>query len=164
MIVGGPSGVGKTTLAYALESELRGVLYPVAATECSVDKVRWLRDNLFPLAGLLGGESPWKVVLLDEAHTIQDRARDALLTVLENLNRHNLVMLTTTEPQSFDLMWQSRCIYVDMHALSDSELRELLRRHVPGASEQVVSKAVQLSKGSARQALNLAEKWMNMVE
>lgn len=160
VLITGPSGTGKTTLAHAMAGELRGTLYPVASAECTVEKVRHLRDDILPLCGFLGAESPWKVVLVDEAHTISRQAMNAWLTVLENLPRWNLVVFTTTENDAFDVMWRSRCIYVDTAPLSHAGLVQVLTRHYPGAAHAARVETVAslcAKSGSARLALQQME-------
>ena len=99
LIFEGPSGVGKTSAAYALARQL-GVdpkgpdFRKIEAQECDVRTVRELDDKITLSSW---GKQRWRVWLIDEAHTMSRQARNRMLSLLENLPPYRLVVLTTTE-------------------------------------------------------------------
>jgi len=103
LIFHGPSGSGKTSAAYALARAV-GVdpngpdFARIEPSECSVSTVRELDSKLHISAW---GASGWRVWLIDEAHTMSAQARNRLLSLLENLPRKRLIILTTTEEEVF---------------------------------------------------------------
>src|SRR5215469_9507818 len=75
----GDSGTGKTTLALAFADELGAQVIHVPAAECTVDKVRWIRDCTasMPMFG------SWYVVLIDESDRMTPAAQLAFLSLLD---------------------------------------------------------------------------------
>lgn len=110
----GPSGSGKTTLAYCA-----GVYWGVAdfdiirieSAECDVARLRELHDHI-PFYGM--GAQGRKLYVFDEIHTITGRASDRLLSMLEALPRHVLLIGTTTEETWADPMLLSRFVRFDL--------------------------------------------------
>ena len=108
----GPSGTGKTTLALILAQQVASELFitELDGDKCDVASVRELGHTLCLSAG-----DSWRVVIINEAHAMTNRAVQAWLTLLERLPKHTLVIFTTTEPLQQDLFGQfsapfgSRC-------------------------------------------------------
>jgi len=98
----GPSGTGKTTLAWIIARQVAGDDFNITELDgdkCSVQAVRDLEVN-FGLSTMFGN---WKVVIVNEAHAMTARAVQAWLTLLERLPANRLVIFTTTEPLQEDL-------------------------------------------------------------
>lgn len=80
VLLDGPSGYGKTTLARAVHGEL-----VAAGVESRLHVV--MPDSLptvVSLARLLAGLRPWDVVFLDEVHSLNRSVQEALYTVMED--------------------------------------------------------------------------------
>ena len=160
-LISGPSGSGKTSLAYALAAEL-GVdpmfFEKILAADCNVETVRKVTDKLHLSAW---GESPWKVILVDEAHTMSLQARDAFLSVLENMPRYRLIVFTTTEPDAFDSIWRSRCkqIRLQEHPVDGltTMLSDVSAKHGRAPSPKVLHAIATSAGGNARTALQALE-------
>lgn len=97
----GPSGTGKTTLAWIIANQLANDfdITELDGDKCSVQAVRELEIS-FGLSSMFGG---WKAVIINEAHCIRNRAVQALLTLLERLPANRLIIFTTTESIQDDL-------------------------------------------------------------
>lgn len=154
----GPSGCGKTTLARIVARQLKvspdNVLEVDAATNTGIDAMRAVTDTL-RYKGL--GDSPRKMVIIDEAHALSKAAWQSMLKVLEEPPSHVFFALCTTEPGKVPDTIQTRCATYTVKSLSYDALLDLLehvvkkeRLDVTPAVLEVVAKA---SNGSARRAL-----------
>ena len=92
----GPSGSGKTTLADCA-AEHWGVFkhdrYRIESAECDVSALRRLAESMCYYGC---GPSGRKLYVIDEIHTVTGRAADRLLSLLESLPKHVLLIGTTT--------------------------------------------------------------------
>jgi DNA polymerase-3 subunit gamma/tau len=93
----GPSGSGKTTLAECM-AEYWGIpefgRHRIESAECDVQALRDLASDMYIYGPGNGGR---KMYLIDEIHTVTGRAADRLLSLLESLPKHVLLVGTTTE-------------------------------------------------------------------
>lgn len=117
--VDGPSGIGKTSLAWLAARDLVGSEFDIEEIDgdsCSVDRVRELADAIRyrPLGGR------FRAVIINEAHAMTSRAVQAWLTLLERLPKETVVFFTTTEGRDTDLFGQfdgplkSRCVCISL--------------------------------------------------
>jgi len=92
----GPSGSGKTTLAFCAARAF-GVdeyhIQKIESAECSVDRLRDLANHAYFYGG---GAKGRKCYIIDEIHTLGQRSLDRLLSLLEELPAHVLLIGTTT--------------------------------------------------------------------
>ena len=98
----GPSGTGKTTLAWIIARQL--IQSDFAVIEYDGDEINkglmeTIKHDLY-LAPMGGG---WKVYIINEAHAMTRQAVQVWLTLLERLPENRLVVFTTTEDISDDL-------------------------------------------------------------
>ena len=93
----GPSGSGKTTLAECA-ARYWGVadwdIHRIESAECDVATLRELSSNML-IYGV--GAHGRKCYVIDEVHTVTGRAADRLLSLLESIPPHVLIVGTTTE-------------------------------------------------------------------
>jgi len=96
----GPSGTGKTTLAWIIAHQVANDLFitELDGDKCNVEAVRELNQTLNIIA-----PNSWRVVIVNEAHAMLNRAIQAWLTLLERLPKHTLIIFTTTESLQEDL-------------------------------------------------------------
>jgi DNA polymerase III delta prime subunit len=98
----GPSGVGKTSIAFALARAFAGIdkaseffdLEVVDGDTCTVEMVHDIERRLNLCAA---GPSGWKAVVVNECHAMTSRAVQAWLTLLERIPGKRLVFFTTTK-------------------------------------------------------------------
>ena len=97
----GPSGTGKTTLAWIIANSKADDLFiqELDGDKCNVQAVRELENTLI----LATSNDSWRVVIVNEAHAMSRQAVQAWLTLLERLPYHALVLFTTTETLTNDL-------------------------------------------------------------
>lgn len=118
MILWGPPGVGKTTLAFILAQNLAIPFYSLSAINAGVKTVREVIDK--------AKESGRKAILfLDEIHRFSKSQQDSLLAAVEN-GTLTLVGATTENP-SFEVISPllSRCQVYILKALEKKHLEEL---------------------------------------
>jgi len=97
----GPSGTGKTTLAWIIAQSISDDFFTIEldGDKCNVQAVRDLEYTL----SLGTSKGQWRVVIVNEAHSMSRQAVQAWLTLLERLPRHALIIFTTTETLQEDL-------------------------------------------------------------
>ena len=157
LILYGPPGVGKTTLALLLAEELKRPFAMLSAINAGVKDVREVIDRARKQAGT--------ILFIDEIHRFSKAQQDALLGAVEN-GTVTLIGATTENP-SFEVIpaLLSRCQVYTLEALSADTLREIIRRAL--AEDEVLRKIptdvledhalLALSGGDARKLLGLLE-------
>ena len=155
----GPSGLGKTTLARIIASEIGAeVLEFDAASNSGIDATRELIE-LGQYRSLSG--SATKMILIDEAHGLSRQAIDALLKTLEEPPDHLYFALCTTELQRIRETVVTRCYHVPLRRLKDQAIEDLLMLVCEvenwSPDSDVLQMVVQASTGQPRKALSLLQ-------
>lgn len=162
LILWGPPGVGKTTLANIIASTLKRPFYTLSAINSGVKDIRDIIDKV-KNQGMFGGSNA--ILFIDEIHRFSKSQQDSLLGAVEK----GIITLigATTENPSFEvipaLLSRSQ-VYILEH-FSKENLDTLIRKAV---SEDVLLKQknitveetdalIGLSGGDARKLLNLLE-------
>lgn len=159
LILWGPPGTGKTTLAQAIASSSGRRFVELSAVTAGIKDVRTVMERALNDRDLYGVAT---VLFLDEIHRFTKAQQDALLPGVEN-GWVTLVAATTENP-SFSVISPllSRSLLLTLQPLEDADLALLLRRAVAdprglaGAvelSEEALAALVQLASGDARRAL-----------
>jgi DNA polymerase III gamma/tau subunit len=157
ILLSGPSGVGKTTIARILRRKLGcGSVdyYEINAAESrGIDTVRDIQNKM----GLAPLDGKCRIWCLDEAHRTTSDGQSALLKTLEDTPNHVYFILCTTDAHKLLPTIKTRCTEIKLQAVSDSELEKLvqgtIRAEKQSLSDDVVEKIVEVSEGSARKAL-----------
>ena len=94
LLLCGPSGTGKTSLAYIIAHHVANDFFieELDGDKCSVAAVRELEQTL-----CLAAPNSWRVVIVNECHSMSRQAVQAWLTLLERLPKHSLVVFSTTQ-------------------------------------------------------------------
>lgn len=157
MILWGPPGTGKTTLASTLSHSLQRPFHTLSAISAGVKDIREVIDRSKGMPGT--------ILFIDEIHRFNKSQQDALLGAVE---RGWITLIgATTENPSFEVnaALLSRCQVYTLKSLERESLKKLLQRAAE-KDEWVASKKVtvledqallQLSGGDARKLLNLFE-------
>lgn len=159
VILWGPPGTGKTTLANLLSSMSGRHFVELSAVTAGVKDVREVIDRARALAGVTGRGT---VLFVDEVHRFSKNQQDALLPAVEN-GWVTLVAATTENP-SFCVIAPllSRSVLVTLVPLADHDVAQLVRRAVTDprgldsrveVSEEAVDHLVRTASGDARRAL-----------
>ena len=158
IILWGPPGTGKTTLARALASEMEGEFVPLSAVTSGVKDVRAALDAA---RERLKYEGRATILFVDEVHRFNKAQQDALLPSLEE----GLVDFVgaTTENPSFEVIAPllSRSRVLRLQPLSEGDLASLLDRGQQALGMEVSPEArtylLRLSGGDGRRLLNALE-------
>lgn len=115
----GDSGTGKTTLALALASEIGAQLIHVPSSECTVDKVRWIKESC-QCAPMFGD---WYVVLVDEADRMTQAAQIAFLSLLDGTSfpKRTVFIFTCNSVDKLEDRFLSRCRVIPFDGGVDSK-------------------------------------------
>jgi putative ATPase len=158
MILYGPPGSGKTTLARIVAETTGAAFEELSAVSASVADVR---EVLARGRDRLGGSGGRTILFLDEIHRFNKAQQDALLPAVEE----GLVTLigATTENPYFEVnsALLSRCQIYELTPLSEEELALIVRRGADtletDVAEDLVGLVARRAGGDARNALNILE-------
>ncbi|WP_373689325.1 replication-associated recombination protein A [Rothia santali] len=163
VILWGPPGTGKTTIAHVIARGTGRKFVELSAITAGVKDVRAVMDQALTDRDLHGMTT---VLFLDEIHRFTKAQQDALLPGVEN--RWVVLVAATTENPSFSVISPllSRSILVTLKPLEDADLGALLDRAVEdprglGGSVELDDAArrhlIELCSGDARRALTSLE-------
>lgn len=150
----GPSGTGKTTLARILAHEVGAAAMSIEelnfASDRGIETVRRLEEavRIRPMSGNS------KVFICDEAHQMTPQAAQSMLKLLEDTPDGCYFLLCTSEPTKIPRALATRLTKIELQALSDEEIMDLLTG-IPeySLSKKTEEKVVRAAQGSAREAL-----------
>ena len=163
VILWGPPGTGKTTLAQVVARSSGRRFVELSAITAGVKEVREVLDRARNDKDLYGVST---VLFLDEIHRFSKAQQDALLPGVEA----GVVVLiaATTENPSFSVISPllSRSLVLTLESLTDGDIRALLERalidnrglaRAVSADEATLDQIVRLAIGDARRALTILE-------
>jgi putative ATPase len=164
VILYGPPGTGKTTLAALISGATGRRFEALSALSAGVKEVRAVIDGARRRLGREGGDAT--VLFIDEVHRFSRTQQDALLGAVED--RVVLLVAATTENPYFSVVSPllSRSLVLQLHPLSDDDVRTLIRRALTdprglGGSVTLEHPAeehlVRLAAGDGRRALTALE-------
>ena len=97
----------------------------------------------------------WRVVIIDEAHTLNRFGQNAILKIIEEPPPRTLILITVTTPGALLPTIRSRCRVLQLAPLDAAHMRDILRHTAPQASPEDVSELIKLSGGSIGFALKI---------
>ena len=157
MILWGPPGVGKTTIANIIANEVKKPFYTLSAISAGVKDVREVIEK--------AKTSPRSILFIDEIHRFNKGQQDALLGAVE---KGTITLIgATTENPSFEVnaALLSRCQVYILKALGEEELMELVRQALendPALKNRKITieehqALLNISGGDGRKLLKLVE-------
>ncbi len=166
MILWGPPGVGKTTLARIIAHKLSLSFYTLSAVSSGVKDVRKVIDSAASQYGLNS------ILFIDEIHRFSKSQQDSLLHAVEK----GIVTLigATTENPSFEVISPllSRCQVYVLKPLKKEHLEILIKKGVHRLEEQYAvdiqvketDAIIRLSDGDARKLYNALELFIQQLK
>ena len=163
LILWGPPGTGKTTLAYLVSSATGRSFTELSAVNAGVKDVRAVVEAARRQSAMSDRET---VLFIDEVHRFSKTQQDALLPAVEN--RWVTLVAATTENPYFSVVSPllSRSLLLTLAPLDDGGVEEVVRRAVAdrrgldGAievSDEAMSHLLRVAGGDARRALTALE-------
>ncbi|MGP3980248.1 replication-associated recombination protein A [Streptomyces sp. KR80] len=151
LILWGPPGIGKTTLAYVVSQATNKRFVELSAITSGVKEVRAVIEGARRASGGYGKET---VLFLDEIHRFSKAQQDSLLPAVEN--RWVTLVAATTENPYFSVISPllSRSLLLTLEPLTDEDLRGLIRRALE--DERGLGGAVRLPEDAEVHLLRIA--------
>jgi putative ATPase len=157
MILWGPPGVGKTTLARIIARMTKSEFIPFSAVLSGIKEIKEIMASA-EKARRMGRKT---ILFVDEIHRFNKAQQDAFLPHVE---RGNVTLIgATTENPSFEVISAllSRCRVFVLNALTDEDVVTLLRRAVErekfNVDEESLHAIATVANGDARTALNVLD-------
>jgi putative ATPase len=167
LILWGPPGTGKTTLAQIIAQESKRPFYILSAINSGVKDIRDVIDKAKQSGGLFTSKNP--ILFIDEIHRFSKSQQDSLLAAVEK-GWITLIGATTENP-SFEVIpaLLSRCQVYVLNAFTKEDLESLLQRAMKKdsylASKNIklneTEALLRLSGGDGRKLLNIFELIVN---
>ncbi|HEY3405574.1 MAG TPA: replication-associated recombination protein A [Ohtaekwangia sp.] len=164
MILWGPPGVGKTTIANIIANEVKKPFHTLSAISSGVKDIREVIEK--------AKVSPRSILFIDEIHRFNKSQQDALLGAVE---KGTITLIgATTENPSFEVnsALLSRCQVYTLRPLGEDQLLELVHQALtrdPELKERRITieehqALLNISGGDGRKLLNLVELITDAVE
>lgn len=170
LILWGPPGIGKTTLANIIAAESKRPFYSLSAINSGVKDIREVIEKAKQSGGLFTTKNP--ILFIDEIHRFSKSQQDSLLGAVEK-GWVTLIGATTENP-SFEVIpaLLSRCQVYILNSFEKEDLIALLHRAIE--KDEIISKKkiilketnalIRLSGGDARKLLNIFELLVNSTD
>jgi putative ATPase len=159
LIIWGPPGSGKTTLAEVIKNESNLNFIRVSGAETGIKELRVIIDNAKREKEFFQKET---ILFIDEIHRLDRKEQDFLLSFVEN--RDIILIGATTENPYFTIVppLLSRCFLIILTPFKNEEMNEILNRALNFLKnikfdDKSKEFLIEISNGDARFMLNVLE-------
>src|SRR6202030_4223493 len=153
LLLWGPPGTGKTTLASVVSQVTKRRFVELSAVSAGVTDVRGAVDAARRTLGMSGAQT---VMFVDEVHRFSKTQQDALLPAVEN--RWVSFIGATTENPFFSVVSPllSRSLLLTLQPLSDDDIRGVIRRALAEPEPRGLGGAITVDDEAAEHLIRLA--------
>ena len=165
LLLAGPAGTGKSTLALIVVKELfkkdwkENYLELNASDERGINIVREKVKNFARTKSL--GDVGFKIIFLDEADALTPEAQQALRRTMENYSATCRFILSCNYSSKIIDPIQSRCVIFRFKLLEKKDIEEVLKRISEGEGLTISPEANEIiyegSEGDCRRAINIIQ-------
>ena len=167
LLLWGPPGTGKTTLAEIIAKESKRPFFVLSAINSGVKDIREVIDKAKQSGGMFTAKNP--ILFIDEIHRFSKSQQDSLLAAVEK-GWITLIGATTENP-SFEVIpaLLSRCQVYILNSFSKDDLLALIKRAIEkdaylqtkNITLEETEALLRLSGGDGRKLLNIFELVVN---
>jgi len=165
LLLAGPAGTGKSTLALIIVKELfentwkENYLELNASDERGIDVVRQKVKDFARTKAL--GNVPFKIIFLDEADALTREAQQALRRTMENYTSTCRFILSCNYSSKIIDPIQSRCVILRFKLLEKKDIAERVKLIAQNEklqiSDETIEAVYEASEGDCRRAINLLQ-------
>ena len=162
LLLHGPTGCGKTSIAYILRKELQCHASDFrelnASASRGIDTIKEVLDEMH----LVPWKGPCRIFYFDECQGLTKDAQSAMLKMLEFPPKQVYFFLATTHPSKLLPTIVNRCTQIEVKLLPPAVMKRLLtdtlEKEGVEVAESVIDRIVEVSDGCARQGMNILNK------
>ncbi len=165
LLLAGPAGTGKSTMALIIVKELYGdkwrenYLELNASDERGINVVREKVKGFARTKSL--GDVPFKIIFLDEADALTPEAQQALRRTMENYSATCRFIMSCNYSSKIIDPIQSRCVLFRFKLLEKKDIEKVIKRIAENEKLEIPQEAVEViyegSEGDCRRSINLVQ-------
>jgi DNA polymerase-3 subunit delta' len=161
----GTSDIGNLDFQHPVSKLIAAEAHPdmIVVSRATDEKTGELRnvivvDDVLRISSFLHKTSThggWRVVIIDEAHTLNRFGQNALLKILEEPPSRTLILITVTTPGALLPTIRSRCRVLSLAPLDTPHMRTILKQAQPDLTPEAMDHLIRLAAGSVGFALKI---------